>query len=43
MKAKFATFCSSCGDKIQSGKEITKNKDKNWVHKHCMDDSEWLP
>jgi len=29
MKAKFATSCMSCGDKIQPGKEISKNKDEN--------------
>ena len=43
MKAKFATSCMSCGDKIQPGKEISKNKDENWVHKHCVEDSEGLP
>jgi hypothetical protein len=48
MKAKFATSCISCGDKIQPGKiqpgkEIAKNKDENWVHKHCVEDSEGLP
>ena len=43
MKAKFATSCDSCGDKIQPGKEIAKNKDENWVHKHCVEDSEGLP
>ena len=43
MKAKFATQCISCGDKIQPGKEISKNKDEKWVHKHCAEDSEGLP
>ncbi len=43
MKAKFATSCVSCGDSIQPGKEIVKNNDENWVHKHCADDSEELP
>ena len=43
MKAKFMTSCVSCGDKIQPGKEITKNKDEQWVHKHCAEDSEGLP
>ena len=43
MKAKFATSCVSCGDKIQPGKEISKNKDEKWVHKHCAEDSEGLP
>jgi len=43
MKAKFPTLCVSCGDKIQPGKEIAKNSDEKWVHKHCVDDSEGLP
>ncbi|HEY4679645.1 MAG TPA: hypothetical protein VIH04_00080 [Nitrosarchaeum sp.] len=43
MKAKFASSCISCGDKIQLGKEIAKNKDDKWVHKHCVDDVEGLP
>ena len=43
MKAKFATSCIACGGKIQVGKEISKNKDENWVHKHCIDDSDGLP
>ena len=43
MKAKFASSCPSCGDKIQLGKEITKNSDEKWVHKHCAEDSEGLP
>jgi len=43
MKAKFATNCVSCGDKIQPGKEILKNSDEKWVHKHCVDDSDGLP
>ncbi len=42
MKAKFAISCVSCGDKIQPGKEISKNKDENWVHKP-VEDSEGLP
>jgi hypothetical protein len=43
VKAKFASSCISCGDKIQLGKEIAKNKDEKWVHKHCVDDAEGLP
>lgn len=43
MKAKFATSCIACGGKIQVGKEISKNKDENWVHKHCIDNSDGLP
>jgi len=33
----------SYGDKIQPGKEILKNKNEYWVHKHCVEDSEGLP
>ncbi len=43
MKAKFATLCVSCGEKIQPGKEITKNSEEKWVHKQCVDDLEDLP
>lgn len=43
MEAKFATSCNSSGDKIQPGKEIAKNKDEKWVHKHCAEDSECFP
>jgi len=43
MKARFATQCVSCGDKIQPGKEIAKNSKEKWVHKHCADNSENLP
>ena len=43
MKAKFATSCVSCGDNIHPGKEIVKNNDEKWVHKHCAEDSEDLP
>ncbi len=43
MKAKFPTSCTSYGDKIQPGKEISKNKDEDWVHKHRVEDSEGLP
>lgn len=43
MKAKFASQCISCGDKISPGKEIAKNNQDKWVHKHCIDDSEGLP
>ena len=27
----------------QIQKEISKNKDEKWVHKHCAEDSEGLP
>lgn len=43
MKVKFATSCISYDDKIQPEIEILKNKDKNWVHKHCAEDFEGLP
>ena len=43
MKAKFSSSCVSCGDKIHLGKEIVKNKDEKWVHKHCVDDTDSLP
>ena len=43
MKAKFGTSCISRGDKIQPGKEISKNQDDQWVHKRGVKDSEGLP
>ncbi len=43
MKARFLTVCTSCGGKIQPGKEISKNGDELWVHKHCAEDAEGLP
>lgn len=43
MKAKFASVCIECGDKIEPGKEISKNNEENWVHKHCLDDADALP
>lgn len=42
MKAKFATSCISCGDKIAPGKEIAKNESGKWVHKHCAPEAELL-
>ncbi|HIH45872.1 MAG TPA: hypothetical protein HA292_02135 [Candidatus Nitrosotenuis sp.] len=42
MKAKFATSCSACGDKIAPGKEIAKNEAGKWVHKHCAPEIELL-
>jgi len=42
MKAKFATSCVSCGDKISPGKEIAKNESGSWVHKHCAPEAELL-
>lgn len=43
MKAKFATLCVSCEEKIQPGKEIAKNKEEKWVHKYCVEDLENMP
>lgn len=43
MKVKFDTSCISCGDKIQPGKEISKNQDDQWAHKHRAEDFEGLP
>jgi len=40
MKAKFTTSCISCGAEIKRGKEISKNNEGNWVHKHCTEDAE---
>ncbi len=40
MKAKFTTSCISCGTEIKPGKEIAKNNEGNWVHKHCTEDAE---
>ncbi len=40
MKAKFTTSCISCGAEIKPGKEISKNNEGNWVHKHCTEDAE---
>ena len=42
MKAKFATSCIACGDKISPGKEIAKNDEGKWVHKHCAPEEELL-
>ena len=43
MKARFATVCIECGDKIEPGKEISKNSDEKWVHKRCVESAEGLP
>jgi len=40
MKAKFTTSCISCGAEIKPGKEISKNNEGNWIHKHCTEDAE---
>ena len=43
MKARFATKCSACGDMIKVGKEISRDSNDRWVHKHCADDTDELP
>ena len=43
MKARYAGKCSSCGDDIKIGKEISKNSDDIWVHKHSADEVMHLP
>jgi len=43
MKARFESTCSECGDKIEKGKEITKNNAEKYVHKHCAEDNIELP
>jgi hypothetical protein len=42
MKAKFATSCMICGEKIAPGKEIAKNEQGKWVHKHCIPEPEQI-
>jgi len=36
MKARFSTKCTACDEFIEKGKEIAKNEDGNWVHRHCV-------
>lgn len=43
MKSKFASTCPSCSSEIRQGKEIVKNNDGKWVHKHCSDEISGLP
>lgn len=43
MKAKFNSSCTSCGEQIKSGKEITKDQTGRWVHKHCAPEIIDLP
>lgn len=43
MKARFSSTCPACGDSIKQGKEISKDKDGKWVHKHCVDEETELP
>ena len=43
MKARFSTKCTSCDELIEKGKEIAKNEDGGWVHKHCVDEVLEMP
>ena len=43
MKARFDGKCKSCGDDIRKGKEIAKNANEVWVHKHCVEELVDLP
>ena len=43
MKARFEGKCKSCGDDIRKGKEIARNADDVWVHKHCVEELVDLP
>ena len=43
MKARFSTKWTSCDEFIEKGKEIAKNEDGDWVHKHCVDEVLEMP
>lgn len=43
MKSKFTSTCPACNSEIRQGKEIAKNNDGRWVHKHCCDELAELP
>ena len=43
MKARFGLKCISCGELIKAGKEISKDSQERWVHKHCAEDTLDLP
>ena len=43
MKARFSTKCTACDEFIEKRKEIAKNEDGNWVHKHCVDEVLEMP
>ena len=43
MKARFSTKCGVCDAFIEKVKEIVKNEDENWVHKHCVDEVLEIP
>jgi len=40
MKAKFKSSCTSCGEIIKPGKEISKNNEGSWVHNFCAEDKD---
>ena len=43
MKARFDGKCKECGDDIRKGKEIARNANDVWVHKHCVEELVDLP
>lgn len=43
VRAKFNTRCPACGEAIKAGKEISRDSQDRWVHKHCNDMEEELP
>ena len=43
MKVRFDGKCKECGDDIRKGKEIARNADDVWVHKHCVEELVDLP
>lgn len=43
MKARFTTKCPACGDMIRAGREIARDSEDRWVHKHCTEDGDELP
>jgi len=43
MKSRFSTKCIACDELIEKGKEISKNKDGDWVHKYCVDEVLEIP
>ena len=43
MKSRFSTKCTACDEFIEKGKEISKNKDGDWVHKYCVDEVLEIP
>ena len=43
MKARCSTKCIACDALIEKGKEIAKNEDGSWVHKHCANEILEIP